>query len=144
MMTKGGAFSFFYCHTTSHRLKGLGQCVFVIPWFPWVRVQCNLTGSFSQGLTRLRCQWDVVLSGPRFQAHWGFQHNSAPSTVEPTFLLAVARVLVCGGPLSKHGSFSLCPPGWHPSSTFAILWPEASHRGTRLHSSSGVVWMCSN
>ena len=66
---------------------------------------CNLTGSFSQGLTRLRCQWDVVLSGP-LPSSLGFQHNSAPSTVEPTFLLAVAGVLVCGGPLSKHGSFS--------------------------------------
>lgn len=106
----------------------------------------NLTGSFSQGLTRLRCQWDVVLSGP-LPSSLGYQHNSAPSSCR-THFLAGRRWGSCmwRSPLKTWQLLSLCTitPGWHPSITFAILyWPEASHQNC-LHSSSGGcmnVWL---
>lgn len=43
-----------------------------------------------------------------FQAHWAVGTIQLLVAVEPPFLLAIAGVLVCGGPLSKPGSFS--PP----------------------------------
>lgn len=119
-------------------------------YYPMVSVGqgsgCNLPGSFSQGLTRLRCQWDVVLSGP-FPSPLGCQHNSAPSSCRAHFL-AGRRWGPCmsWSPLKTRQLLSLCTitPGWHPSTTFAILdWPEAGHRYHLCARSGGCmnVWL---
>lgn len=77
-----------------------------------------------------------------FQAHWAVGTIQLLVAVEPTFLLAIAGVLVCGGPLSKPGSFSppVLSPRRHPSITFAILyWLKAGHRYCLDSRSRGCV-----
>ena len=105
---------------------------------------CNLTGSFSQGLTRLRCWWDVLLSGP-LPSSLGCWYNSAPSSCRTPFLAGhrwgpsmwwspLKTWQLLSPPYYLHGDI-------HPSpSPFSTGLKPVT--GTAWTQGAGVVWMC--